>query len=119
MLDETLAALLTSVPGARAALLVGLDGIVVAGEGQADDLPWDLVVASYADLLRRVGSVNREAGIEDPLELVVSAVNATLVLRSVTPDYGLLMALSPGGSLGRARFELRKAASRIHPELVE
>jgi len=118
MLDETLAKLLETVRGARAALLVGMDGIVVAGEGQAGDLPWDLVVASYADLIRRIGSVNREAGIGEPLEMVMTAADTTLVLRSVTPEYGLLIALSSGGSLGRARFELRKAASRIQPELA-
>ncbi|MBZ5637914.1 MAG: hypothetical protein LAO51_04060 [Acidobacteriia bacterium] len=117
MLDETLAALLTSVQGARAALLIGSDGIIVAGDGGGGDLPWDLVVASYADLLRRVGLVNREAGIEEPTELVVNAPSVTLVIRRVTPEYGLLMALAPCGSLGRARFELRKAASRIQPEL--
>jgi predicted regulator of Ras-like GTPase activity (Roadblock/LC7/MglB family) len=119
VLDETLATLLETVREARAALLVGMDGIVVAGEGRAGDLPWDLVVASYTDLLRRIGAVNREAGIGDPVEMVVTAGDTTLVLRSVTPDYGLLVALPAGGSLGRARFELRKAAGRIRPELAD
>ena len=118
MLDETLATLLGSIQGARAALLLGMDGMIVAGEGDAADLSWELVVASYADLLRRIGAANREAGIDDPAELIVAASNATLVLRAVTPEYALLVALGPGGSLGRARFELRKAASRVQPELA-
>jgi len=117
VLDETLAGVAAAVEGARAVLLVGMDGMVVAGKGEDDDLPWDLVVASYADLVRRVGSVHREAGIGSPAELVVTASDATLVFRVVTPEYALLAVLPPGGSLGRTRFELRRAASRILPEL--
>jgi predicted regulator of Ras-like GTPase activity (Roadblock/LC7/MglB family) len=106
-----------AVEGARAVLLVSMDGMIVAGKGEDDDLSWDLVVASYADLVRRIGSVHREAGIGSPAELVVTASDATLVFRVVTPEYALLAVLPPGGSLGRTRFELRKAASRILPEL--
>jgi predicted regulator of Ras-like GTPase activity (Roadblock/LC7/MglB family) len=117
VLDETLAGVAAAIDGTRAVLLVGMDGMVVAGKGEDGDLPWDLVVASYADLVRRVASVHREAGIEKPAELVVVAADAALVLRTVTPEYALLAVLPPGGSLGRARFELKKAASRILPEL--
>jgi predicted regulator of Ras-like GTPase activity (Roadblock/LC7/MglB family) len=118
MFDETLAKVKAAVAGARAVLLVGMDGMIVAGDGETGDLPWDLVVASYADLFRRIGSIHREAGIDDPAELVVTTPAATLVLRAVTPEYALLMVLAPGGSLGRARFELRKAASQVQPELA-
>ncbi len=118
MLDETLAVVKASVAGARAALLVGMDGMIVAGKGDDGDLPWDLVVASYADLVRRTASVHREAGIEDPVELMVTSAGASMVFRAVTPDYALLVVLPPGGAIGRARFELRKAAARILPELL-
>jgi predicted regulator of Ras-like GTPase activity (Roadblock/LC7/MglB family) len=118
MLDETLARVTESAEGARTTLLVGMDGMVVAGAGDTGELPRELLVASYADLLRRIGSVHREAGIQDPDEMVVTGPDITLVIRRVTPEYALLMVLAPGGSLGRARFELRKAASVIQPELV-
>ena len=117
MLDETLARVKVAVEGARAVLLVIMDGMIVAGKGEDDDLSWDLVVASYADLVRRIGSVHREAGIGSPAEFVVTAADAALLFRAVTPEYALLAVLPPGGSLGRTRFELRKAASRILPEL--
>ena len=119
MLDETLGKATESAEGALATLLVGMDGMIVAGSGDAGELPRELLVASYSDLLRRIGSINREAGIQDPVELVVTGPDVALVIRKVTAEYALLMLLSPGGSLGRARFELRKAASAIQPELTD
>ncbi len=118
MLDETLSGLLASIEGARVALLVSMDGMIVAGAGTDDAVPWDLVVASYADLVRRAGAANRESGMEPPEELVMIAPTGSLVLRAVTPEYGLLVALAPGSSLGRTRFELRKVAGLMRPELV-
>ncbi len=117
MLDDILSRLLRTVDGARAALLVGLDGIVVAGPGDRQDSSWEILVASYADLMHRLIAANREAEMGAPAELVVVSPSAVVALRLVTADYGLLMVLEPGGSLGRARFELRKAADRVLPEL--
>ncbi len=117
MLDETLANVKAVVQGARAVLLVGMDGMIVAGKGDDADLPWDLVVASYADHFRRATAFHREAGTEGPIEFVTSSASAAVVFRSVTTDYALLAVLPPAGSLGRARFELRKAAGLILPEL--
>ena len=118
MLDDTLARIKGAIGGSRAVLLVGMDGMVVAGTSRDGDLPWDLVVASYADLVRKVGVIHREAGLEAPTELVVHGADASLVVRAVTPEYALLAVLGPGGSLGRARFELRRAAGQILPELA-
>ncbi len=42
---------------------------------------------------------------------------ATLVVRAVRSEYAILMILASGGSLGRARFELRKVAARLQEEL--
>lgn len=117
MLDETLSGVLASVQGARAVLLLGMDGMIVASAGDAGELPLDLVVASYADLVRRIGSIHREAGIDDPVEMVVNSPSLSLVLREATPEYALMLVLGAGGSLGRARFEMRKTASRVKPEL--
>ncbi len=118
MLDDTLANVKAAVQGARAVLLVGMDGMIVAGKGDDADLPWDLVVASYADLVRRAIGFHQEAGVDAPAELVVTSASAAIVFRAVTAEYALLAVLPPGGSLGRARFELRKAAGQILPELA-
>ncbi len=117
MLDDVLEELLGRVEGCRAAFLLGLDGMIVAGSGEGGREAWELAAASYADLTRRAARVNEEAALGVPAELVVCSAAGTLALRVVRSDYAILVALGPGGSLGRARFELRKAAERLETEL--
>jgi predicted regulator of Ras-like GTPase activity (Roadblock/LC7/MglB family) len=116
-LETPLEAVLESVSGARAAALLGLDGMPVATVGARGDLPLDLIAASYADLARRGSRSSRESGLSDTVELVVVAAGGTVVLRIVDDEYGLLVVLEPHGSLGRARYEMYKAAVVLEHEL--
>lgn len=118
MFDEVLRSVREQVEGVRAVLLLGADGVLVAGEGPRDP-SWEVLAASYADLARKSARLHGEADLPAPDEWVVSCASASFVLRVVTPEYLLLAEVEPGGILGRARFELRKAASRILPELED
>ncbi len=118
MLDDELAALQAVLPGVRAVVLVGLDGMIAAACPRDGGERVEWIAASYADLVRRSDAANREAGLEVSHELVAAAGDATVLFRRVTPDYGLLMLLDPQGSpLGRARYELAKTAARVLPEV--
>lgn len=117
MLDEALARVHEIVEGARTVALVALDGVVVASEGEREDPDLDVVAASYPDLFRKVAAAHAEAGLPPPTELIVRGVDATVVLRAVDSDYALLAVLGERGSLGRARFELAKAAAAVRPEV--
>ena len=75
-LEAPLHAVLESVSGARAAALLGLDGMPVATVGASGDLPVDLITASYADLAGAAGNpaAVRAAGgamAHNPLPLVI------------------------------------------------
>jgi hypothetical protein len=50
--------------------------------------------------------------------LVVSLDAATLVMRVLSRDYFVVLALSPQGNLGRGRFELRKAELKLAKEFA-
>jgi predicted regulator of Ras-like GTPase activity (Roadblock/LC7/MglB family) len=116
--DEILEAVRERAAGVRSVLLLGADGVVVAGTGD-DRGGWDPLAASYADLARRTETANRDVDLPRPREWVVGCDTATLVLRAVTDEYLLLAVLAPGGSLGRTRYELRKAAAAALPELQD
>jgi predicted regulator of Ras-like GTPase activity (Roadblock/LC7/MglB family) len=117
MFDDRLREAREAIPGARAVLLVDSDGMVVvaAGDGPGDSL--ELLAASYADLARRTADANREADLEPCNEMTASGAAGAVVFRAVNADYGLLAVLGPGSLLGRARFEVRKLAARVAPEL--
>lgn len=119
MLDTVLGRIQESVEGVDAVFVVGMDGMIVTGKPTPVAAPWDWIAASYTEIVRKIAAAHGEAGMPLPEELVITGGGPALVLRRVTEEYVLLLALRPeAGSLGRARFELRKAASALAPELV-
>jgi predicted regulator of Ras-like GTPase activity (Roadblock/LC7/MglB family) len=116
MLDEVLGDLRRRLPGARAALLVDADGMLVAGGGESGS-PWELIGAATADLVRRSAAAHREAGLAPAAEVSWGGGWGFLLYRAVTPEYGLLLALGADAEAGRARWLMRRAAARLLPEL--
>jgi predicted regulator of Ras-like GTPase activity (Roadblock/LC7/MglB family) len=116
--DEVLKRILEAVDGATCVLLAGQDGMVVAFVvGEGGPAP-DLVAASMADLFRKAGAALGDADLGAPAEMTVGGNAGHVVLREVAPGFVLAASLEPNGSLGRARYELRKAAMALEPELV-
>jgi predicted regulator of Ras-like GTPase activity (Roadblock/LC7/MglB family) len=98
-------------------VLVDGDGMVVAAAGDGPREALELIAASYMDLARRAAYANREGDLEPPSEMTVAGPSGAILYQAITGDYGLLAALDPEGLAGRARFELRKLAVRLVPEL--
>ena len=117
MFDELLARVLGELDGARCVLLTGSDGVVVASAVAKDGPAPDVVAASLADLFRKAGAAHRDAGFAPPSELTSGGSSGQSVLRAVTPEYLLVAVLDGIGGLGRTRFELRRAAAALEPEL--
>jgi len=117
MFDEVLAKVLGEIEGARCVLLTGADGVVVASAVAKDGPAPDVVAASLADLFRKAGAAHSDAGFAPPRELTSGGTSGQSVLRAVTPEYLLVVVLDGLAGLGRTRFELRKAAAALEPEL--
>ncbi len=108
-----------SIEGAAVALVVGLDGMVVAGSGESTIASsWDVLAAHYVEILRRAREASREAKTEPPGEVMISSTSGTTLLRSLAEGYALLVVLHAGAIVGKARYDLRRAAARILPEIV-
>lgn len=107
-----------SIEGASLALLFGLDGVVVAGSGDAEPpVAWDLLAAHSAEVLRTLREASRETRREPPAEVVISSPTGNMLLRTLARRHALLVFLRAGSLLGKARFEARRAAERIVPEI--
>jgi len=118
MIDEILKRLLAEVEGAQCVLLASFDGMVVSSAVATDGPAPDVIAASLAELFRRVGVAHRDAGLARPKEFTSGGTSVQAALRAVTPQYLLVAVLDGIGSLGRTRFELRKAAAVLEPELT-
>jgi hypothetical protein len=51
-------------------------------------------------------------------ELVVSLEGAILIMRLLSRDYFVVLAINAQGNLGRGRFELRKAELKLAKEFA-
>jgi predicted regulator of Ras-like GTPase activity (Roadblock/LC7/MglB family) len=106
------------VEGAVACSLMGADGIEVdthLNDGGAFDLRTLLV--EYSGILRsaKEAALSNEAG--GVAEVSISTDKLVAVVRIVGPEYFMVVALTPDGNFGKARYYLRITAPKLLAEL--
>ncbi len=115
---EHLQSICKSCEGALACSLMGIDGIEVDTHVEGGgDLDVKSLLVEYSGLFRsaREAAEAHEAG--EIAELFVETERVLTVARLVSPEYYMVVALSPGGNLGKARYLLRVTAPRLRSEL--
>jgi predicted regulator of Ras-like GTPase activity (Roadblock/LC7/MglB family) len=118
--NDTLARIVGRIEGAVAAVILGIDGIPIDRyvDGLDPDLDIELMATELTTLLRRSMRTASDTALGELHELVLAADRITFLLRPITSDYFLLLALVPGGNVGRARYELRKAQMVLMAEFA-
>ncbi|HKV42026.1 MAG TPA: hypothetical protein VJX67_22670 [Blastocatellia bacterium] len=117
---DTLTQITEKIEGATAAIILGIDGIPI--ERHAADLDpsldIEMVATELTTLLRRGMHTASDTALGELLEMVLATERMTFLLRPITSEYFLLLAVGPGGNVGRARFELRKAQLALEEEFA-
>ena len=108
----------TSVDGAVACSLMGVDGIevdtLVSDQG---DLDLKSLLVEYSGVFRNArdaADVHQAGGIS---EVSINTDKLVTVARLVSPDYFMVVALRPEGNYGKARYLLRITAPKVRAEL--
>ena len=120
MFKEMLESIIGRTEGSLGALIMGTDGIAVEkvlGEAGAD-ANLDIAAAEFTSLVRGAQRAGNDTGLGGVKELVVSLDGAVLVMRLLSRDYFVVLALNSQGNLGRGRFELRKAELKLAKEFA-
>jgi len=115
---EHLAEVCQNIDGAIACALMGVDGIEVDSHVQAGaDVDVKSLLVEYSGVFRgaREAAEAHEAG--GVAEVAISTDKVLAVARQVTPEYFMVVALSPDGNFGKARFLLRVTAPKLRSEL--
>ena len=120
MFKELLESIIERTEGSLGALIMGTDGIAVEKVlGVAGvDANLDVAAAEFTSLVRNAQRAGTDTGLGGLRELVISLETAVLVMRVLSRDYFVVLALGSQGNLGRARFELRKAELRLAKEFA-
>jgi len=115
---EHLQAICKSCEGALACSLMGVDGIEVdshvEGSGEVDV---KALLVEYSGLFRNAREAAETHGAGGIAELFVETEKVLTVARLISPEYYMVVALAPGGNLGKARYLLRVTAPRLRSEL--
>jgi len=117
---ESLAGIMDRIEGCAAVIILGIDGIPIERQVRDIDpgIDIDLIATEFTTLVRRSMRTAADTGLGDLREMVLAADLMSFLLRPITPEYFLLMALNPGGNVGRARYELRKAQLAMETEFA-
>lgn len=117
MIEAVLTGLRDRVEGTRAVSLVGLDGIPVHTISDGD-IPLESMGAEFGAFIRSIRLSGTELDIGEVTQFSLVTEKYTTFLSAVSPDYFILMVLTPDGNYGRARFELSKAKQALSAELA-
>ncbi len=118
MFKSLLETIMERTEGSLGALIMGLDGIsvekVLGDAGTEANL--DVAAAEFTSLVRSAQRAGNDTGLGNLKELMISLEQAVVVMRLLSRDYFVVLALSPEGNIGRGRFELRKAELQLARE---
>ena len=120
MFKEMLETIIERTEGSLGVLIMGTDGIavekVLAEAG--NDANLDVAAAEFTSLVRGAQRAGSDTGLGNLRELVIAIEKAVVVMRMLTRDYFVVLAINPEGNLGRGRFELRKAELKLAKEFA-
>jgi len=118
--SETLTGLANRIEGCAAVVILGIDGIPIERHVPNLDSALDIetVATEFTTLVRRSMRTAADSELGEMREMVFATDTMSFLLRPITSEYFLLLALNSGGNVGRARFELRKAQLAMETEFA-
>ncbi|MCA1577659.1 MAG: roadblock/LC7 domain-containing protein [Acidobacteria bacterium] len=120
MFKEMLESIIERTEGSLGALIMGTDGIAVEKVlGQAGvEANLDVAAAEFTSIVRGAQRAGSDTGLGGLRELVISLEGAVMLMRLLSKDYFVVLALGAAGNIGRGRFELRKAELKLAKEFA-
>ena len=115
-----LESVVNQVDGALACSVMGFDGIsveTVQQGGEAEELELTTAWIEYANLLQQLKGAAELLKTGQVSEVSVNTDKVLTLMRLVSPEYFLVLALKADGNYGKARYVLRLAAPKVRAEL--
>jgi predicted regulator of Ras-like GTPase activity (Roadblock/LC7/MglB family) len=108
----------TGVEGAVACSLMGIDGIEVDSHFLGgSELDLKTLLIEYSSVFRSARDAADEHQAGGLAEVSINTDKLVTVARLVSPDYFMVVALTPEGNYGKARYLLRITAPKVRSEL--
>lgn len=119
MFQEPLKKIVQEVDGGIGAVIMGLDGIAVETfMSNKDGFDVNIIGMEFSFILTQVKRAAEALKVGGVQELSVKAERLLLVIRMITDEYFVAVALTPQGNFGKCRFLLRLLAPKFVSELA-
>jgi len=114
-----LESVVNQVDGALACSVMGFDGISVETyqKDEAGELELNGAWVEYANLLTQLKNAADVLRTGAVTELSVNSEKVLTIIRMVSPEYFLVLALKAEGNYGKGRYVLRVTAPKVRAEL--
>jgi predicted regulator of Ras-like GTPase activity (Roadblock/LC7/MglB family) len=99
-------------------LLMGTDGLPIEKVVKGESLNVELLTAEFTTILRNTAQTAAEVDAGALEEFILLTDRLIVLLKAITQEYFLMMILTEGANIGRARFELKKAKYVLEKEFV-
>src|SRR3954447_19544149 len=122
MFQENLKRLVADTEGGIAGLLMGFDGIAVDSytgpQDDVDKIDITTVGMEFSFILTQVRKAAEILEVGGVQEIAIRAEKLTILIRVVSTDYFIALAIRPEGNFGKGRYLLRVVAPKLHAELL-
>jgi predicted regulator of Ras-like GTPase activity (Roadblock/LC7/MglB family) len=116
-----LESVVSQVDGALACSVMGFDGIAVethqAQGADLESLELSNTWVEFANVLTQVKAAAELLKTGAVSEVSINSEKVITLMRLVSPEYFLVLALKPTGNYGKGRYVLRLAAPKVKAEL--
>src|SRR5262245_11630603 len=118
MFRENLQKIVENVEGGVAGLLMGFDGIAVETY-QLPDADFDVqaVGMEFSFILTQVRKAADILEVGGAREVAIKAEKLTIIIRVLSDEYFVALAMKPEGNFGKGRYLLRVVAPRMVSEM--
>ena len=116
---EQLEGICGRVEGAYAASLMGFDGIAIetVQPSNPQNLELQTLLIEYSGIISNIRTAAEQLQMGPATEVSIRTDKLVAIARLLTPDYFMVVAMSPDGNVGRARYELRVMGPKVALEL--
>ena len=114
--DDVLKEIVERSEGVQGAVIMGMDGIAI-GEYLVDPAcSIQTVGIEYASAIKSIKSASRSLSAGEVQEVLISTQKNIFILRLITDEYFIAVALGPEGNHGKARYMMRLSVPRLMGE---
>lgn len=116
--EEVLKDIAQGTNGVLGAVIMGMDGIAI-GEYIVDpEFSIQTVGIEYANAIKSIQNASESLSAGKVKEVFINTQSSLFILRLITDEYFIALALAPDANYGRARYLIRIAVPKLAGEFV-